>query len=233
VPGHTAETYPQVTAAIAEQGHEIGHHGYCHENFAALDLPESRSVIRKGVEALKRVTGQSPRGFRAPGSELDGDLLEVLVEEGFSYDSSCYGEFELAWCRRKDTLRNDAANVHGERLNLVELPMCPIQSDFIYFEFVWANPSLPAGLRNARDVEAIWRDQLDYMCDRTPGGVFNLVLHPQSIGYGSRIAMLQRFLEYCADVRGLRFARCDEVAARFRAAEAGERSDATESPTTT
>ena len=32
VTGHTADTYPQLTRAIAAAGHEIGHHGYLHEN---------------------------------------------------------------------------------------------------------------------------------------------------------------------------------------------------------
>ncbi|MDP9365988.1 MAG: polysaccharide deacetylase family protein, partial [Chloroflexota bacterium] len=36
VTGHTADTYPGAVRAIAAAGHEIGHHGYLHENPAAL-----------------------------------------------------------------------------------------------------------------------------------------------------------------------------------------------------
>src|SRR5829696_6854664 len=37
VTGHTAETYPSLARDIAAAGHEIGHHGYLHENPISLE----------------------------------------------------------------------------------------------------------------------------------------------------------------------------------------------------
>src|SRR5262249_34153421 len=97
VPGHTAETWPNVTAAIAERGHEIGNHGYLHEKFDELTLDQARSVIRKASDSLERVTGRRPIGMRVPAGDFEASLLEVLVEEGFSYDSSLIGGVEPYW----------------------------------------------------------------------------------------------------------------------------------------
>src|SRR5215207_924898 len=40
ITGHTAETYPTIVRDIAAAGHEIGHHGYLHENPIALGSRE-------------------------------------------------------------------------------------------------------------------------------------------------------------------------------------------------
>jgi len=207
VPGHTIDTFPSVATAVAEAGHELGHHGYLHEDFGALSRSEREEVLGRGSEAIERLTGRSPRGFRAPNGEVDAALFELLAAHGFGYDSSLFAEYQLAWCSDTD----------GARLDLVEIPMCLLQADFLYFELIVANPPLPAGLRNARDVEAIWRDQLDYYL-RDGEGVFMLSLHPQSIGFGSRMAMLERFLRHCADLPSVRFATCETLAAEFRGA---------------
>jgi hypothetical protein len=106
--------------------------------------------------------------------------------------------------------------VFGEAIDLVEIPMCMLQTDFLYFEVRLDNPFLPAGLRNARDVEAIWRDQFEYLRDGGDEGVYVLSLHPESAGYGSRVAMIERFLTYCASRSGTRFVTCAQVAEEFR-----------------
>ncbi len=51
IPGHTVETYPEATLSIIEAGHEVGHHGYLHENPVSLSGPdEERAVIERGFE---------------------------------------------------------------------------------------------------------------------------------------------------------------------------------------
>ena len=59
VPGHTADNYPEVTAEVARRGHELGNHGYVHEDFGSLSLEESRAVLRKGNAAIERITGRT------------------------------------------------------------------------------------------------------------------------------------------------------------------------------
>jgi peptidoglycan/xylan/chitin deacetylase (PgdA/CDA1 family) len=215
VPGHTAETYPSVTKRVVEAGHEIGNHGYAHEVFDKLEPDEMRRVVRAGSTAIERVTGRRPNGIRVPAGDFDGSLFEMLVEEGFVYDSSVFGEFEPFWCRAKPQLNFDGPNVEGRELPLVQLPLSHVLNDFNYFEFNYAAPQLH-GSANPDHVFGIWKAQLDYMYSNHPGGVLNITSHPQSIGWGLRTQGLDRFLSYCKGLPGLRFATCRTVADEFK-----------------
>jgi hypothetical protein len=86
VPGHTADAFPAMVAKIAEAGHEIAHHGYFHEQ-AKTPEDEARDFDR-ATAALKRVTGQTPVGYRSPAAGLMPSTLELLIERNFLYDSS-------------------------------------------------------------------------------------------------------------------------------------------------
>lgn len=57
VPGLTAERYPEVIKRIAEQGHEIGHHGYAHERFAGKTTEEQIEIIEKTQKIFKDLIG--------------------------------------------------------------------------------------------------------------------------------------------------------------------------------
>jgi hypothetical protein len=57
VTGHTAETYPASLRAIVAAGHEVGHHGYLHENPCKLTRDEEERVLLRGLEALDSVVG--------------------------------------------------------------------------------------------------------------------------------------------------------------------------------
>lgn len=217
IPGHTADTYPEVAASVSEHGHEIGNHGYLHEAFDRLSPDEVRAVLRKSNAALERVTGRRPTGMRVPAGDFDGTLFEILVDEGFTYDSSIFGEFEPFWCRGKDELHDDGPNVPGRQLDLVQLPLSFVMNDFNYFEFNYANPAL-VGLCGPEHVYSIWTAQFDYMYERVANGVLNLTLHPQCIGWGLRIAMLERFIEHCLGREGTVFTTCADAAATFRSA---------------
>ena len=80
-------------------------------------------------------------------------------------------------------------------------------------------PTLPAGLRNPRDVEQIWLDEFDYNADRDPGAFTMLMLHPETIGWGGRIAMLERVLTAIRE-RDARFVTAEELADEFRSTAA-------------
>jgi peptidoglycan/xylan/chitin deacetylase (PgdA/CDA1 family) len=221
VPGHTAETFPAVTAEIAARGHELANHGYLHEDFSALSPDQVRAVLRKSNDALERVAGQRPRGIRIPPWAVDAAVFELLIEEGFTYDSSLMDDCRAHWCRGRDTVQDDGPNIPGPDVGLVELPISFITSDFAYFEFNgYGTPNLPAGLRNPRDVEQIWCDEFDYMVAKAPDTYVMLMLHPQSIGWGGRMLMLERVLAHFASTPGVRFVTAETIADEFRQAEA-------------
>jgi 5-methylcytosine-specific restriction endonuclease McrA len=80
IPGHSAVAFPEPTRMIRAAGHEIGHHGWVHENPAMLTPEQERHVLERGLEALDRIAGVRPVGYRWEG-KLAGALDKFL--EGF------------------------------------------------------------------------------------------------------------------------------------------------------
>lgn len=66
VPGHSLETFPEGMAAVRDAGHEIGLHGYSHENPTDMTLEQQRDVLDKTYRMLKEFAGKPPRGSVAP-----------------------------------------------------------------------------------------------------------------------------------------------------------------------
>lgn len=66
IPGHSLETFPEDMAAVRDAGHEIGLHGYSHENPTDMSLEQQRDVLDKTYRMLTEFTGKPPRGSVAP-----------------------------------------------------------------------------------------------------------------------------------------------------------------------
>jgi peptidoglycan-N-acetylglucosamine deacetylase len=76
-------------AQIAAAGHEIGNHSFRHEPWLHLySKAELVEEFEKTEDALEKVTGQIPKGFRGPGYSLSPTVLEVLAERDYEYDCS-------------------------------------------------------------------------------------------------------------------------------------------------
>lgn len=214
VPGHTALAFPRVVSRIAERGHEILHHGWVHENPALLDEAAERSVLHRGIEALERVAGARPVGYRSPGWSLSEHTVDLLVEHGFVYDSSCMGDDTHAYyLRTGDRAERDAPYVFGRTTGLVELPVSWALDDFPVSEYV---PGQLEGLRAPSAVEEMWRGDFDYALANHTDGIFNLTLHPQVIGRGNRMLMLERLLVHMRKA-GARFDTLGGYATRWKA----------------
>ena len=92
VPGWTADNHPDKTEAILRAGHEIGHHGYLHEEPNSLDREAQCMWMERATDVIRRMTGAAPRGFRAPAYQFSRDTLDLLVAGGFLYDASLMGD---------------------------------------------------------------------------------------------------------------------------------------------
>lgn len=74
---------------ISDAKHEIGNHSFRHEPWLHLySKQELIEEFEKTENALEKVTGQIPKGFRGPGYSLSPTVLEVLAERGYEYDCS-------------------------------------------------------------------------------------------------------------------------------------------------
>ena len=91
--GWVAERYPQLVREIASSGHEIGCHSFSHRLVYDLTPAEFRLDTERAVHAIEDACGTTPRAYRAPSYSITARsfwALEVLVECGFTHDSSIY-----------------------------------------------------------------------------------------------------------------------------------------------
>ena len=217
VPGHTLETFPESTAAILAGGHELACHGWFHEDFSELSTDEQRAILERSADAVERVAGARPIGWRAPYWALGPRTLELVEAAGFGYDSSLMdGDYEPHQVRLGDRHSTSDGTHWGHESNLVEVPVYWALDDWPQFE---PGPSRD-GLAPPSKVLEIWLGELDYAWRHAPGGLLTVTMHPECIGRGHRMAMLESFIDAAAALDGVVFDRLDRVVARWTAANA-------------
>ena len=89
---------------IVAAGHEIGAHGYSHENPVAMTWRQEEDVLKKSVELIEEFSGKKPRGYVAPWWEMSAVTAELLLQNGFRYDhSQAYHDFLPFYARVGDS----------------------------------------------------------------------------------------------------------------------------------
>ncbi len=215
IPGHTIETYPEICARIHAEGHEIAHHGYAHEPPTRLSRAEEAAVLRRGSAVIEHLTGMAPRGYRSPAWDLSADSVDLLLEQGFVYDSSMMGhDCQPYRARHQDVIALDQPAQFGPATRLIEIPVSWSLDDFPHFEYLWTATHLQQGLMRGDDVLANWVDDFRHMTGTTDWGVLTYTFHPQVSGRGHRMLMMDRLIQSLTTL-GATFARMDTVAAEY------------------
>ena len=91
--GWVAERFPDIVQDIAKRGHEVACHGYGHELVYTLGPEAFRADVQKSKAILEHLTGVPVLGYRAPSYSITVKslwALDILIEEGFVYDSSIF-----------------------------------------------------------------------------------------------------------------------------------------------
>src|SRR5690606_39083389 len=86
VPGHSIETFPSQIREVVDAGHEIGMHGYSHENPIAMTAKQEEDVMDRSIELIENISGQRPTGYVAPWWEFSNITNELLLKKGIKYD---------------------------------------------------------------------------------------------------------------------------------------------------
>lgn len=215
IPGHSAETYPHIVERLVADGHEIGNHGYLHSHPKSPE--DEAAILDRGNEVLERMTGRRPVGYRSPGAGLSYNMVELLRTRGFLYDSSLMGDdFSPYYLRAGDQVSNDGPYVFGANIDVVEIPFTWGLDDFPAFEYVTSRAGIQQGLSSPSAVYEIWAGDFDYLYDRLGAGVYTLTMHPQVIGRGHRLLMLEKLVEHIRSRPGVTFVTMAEVASEFR-----------------
>jgi peptidoglycan-N-acetylglucosamine deacetylase len=196
VPGWTAEKYLDRMEAIVKGGHEVGHHGYLHE-WIDPDYPDKeREALEKGLESLKKTVGIKPAGYRSPAGETSTNMIAMLSEYGFLYDSSLMDDINPYRHVLEDGSRGP-----------IELPWHWSIDDAPYALFAIKNPR---PIMTNEHILSIWKQE--FMEIYRWGGLVNVLTHPQIIGRPSRLAMLREFIAFMRRYPDVWFATGEEVA---------------------
>lgn len=191
VPGHTLDTYPAVCEEILSRGHEIGHHGYVHEDPFEMNLDEEKAALEKGLRTLEKI-GVKPRGYRSPGFDFSPDTLHLLESYGFEYDSSLMGNDFYPYCPRYCTVHYDRGNEFGAPSSVVEMPPSWYLDDFPHSEFIMTR----TGMKPQSQIFEIWKAHFDYGINHVKDGMMVVCMHPQVIGRPHNITMLEDFIQH-------------------------------------
>ncbi|MFE6685105.1 polysaccharide deacetylase [Streptomyces sp. NPDC057743] len=186
VPGHSIETFPEQTRMIVEAGHEIGAHGYSHENPLAMTPRQEEDVLAKCVELIEEYTGRRPRGYVAPWWEMSPHTAELLHTYGFSNEVDLV-EFCGNWY--VDDLPPMMFNKHAHNSH---------------------------GFVSPRELEQTWRDQFDWVHRELDYAVVPVTLHPDVSGRPQVLLMLERFIDYVGCHDGVTFCTLEDAADDFR-----------------
>ncbi|MER1967575.1 polysaccharide deacetylase [Castellaniella sp. GW247-6E4] len=225
VPGHSIETFPDQLKAVVEAGHEIGMHGYSHENPIAMTAKQEEDVMDKSIELITQLCGKRPTGYVAPWWEFSTITNELLLKKGIKYDHSLmHHDFQPYRVRVGDSwtkidFTKEAREwmkplVRGKETSLIEIPASWYLDDLPPMMFIKKSPN-SHGFVNPRDIEQMWRDQFDWVYREYDYAIFPMTIHPDVSGRPQVLLMLERLFEYISGHEGVRFVTMDEMANDF------------------
>jgi peptidoglycan-N-acetylglucosamine deacetylase len=225
VPGHSLETFPDQTRMIVDAGHEVGAHGYSHENPIAMTRDQESAILDRSIELIEKLAGNRPTGYVAPWWEFSPVTNELLLERGVKYDHSLmHNDFSPYYVRVGDSwTKIDYSRpaeewmkplVRGEETGLVEIPANWYLDDLPPMMFVKASAN-SHGFVNPRQLEEIWRDQFDWVYREMDYATFTITIHPDVSGRPQTLLMLERLIDHINGHDGVRWVTFDEIANDF------------------
>jgi len=226
IPGHSIETFPEQTNLVVAAGHEIGMHGYSHENPIAMTPVQEEAVLDRCIELIERVAGRRPTGYVAPWWEFSPVTNELLLKKGIKYDHSLMNnDFQPFYVRVGDSWTPIDYSKHpshwmkplvrGKETDLIDIPGNWYLDDLPPMMFIKKSPN-SYGFANPHDIEQLWHDQFDWVYREMDYAVFAITIHPDVSGRPQVLLMLERILNYIGQHAGVRWATFDEIADDFR-----------------
>ena len=225
VPGHSAETFPEQMKQVVKSGHEIGMHGYSHENPIAMTAIQEEAVLDRSLEIITDLAGKRPTGYVAPWWEFSNITNELLLKKGILYDHSLmHNDFTPYYVRVGDKWTkidySQAAETwmkpleRGVETDLIEIPANWYLDDLPPMMFIKKSPN-SHGFVNPRDIEQMWKDQFDWVYREMDYAVFPITLHPDVSGRPQVLLMIERLIDYIRQHDGVKFVTMHDIATDF------------------
>jgi peptidoglycan-N-acetylglucosamine deacetylase len=197
IPSWCMETYPETVEIILQGGHEIGQHGYLHENPVSQSREEQAGWMDKSLEVIERMTGAKPRGWRAPLYNFSNDSADLLVERGFKYDASLMAD-DVPYV------------IDAKKGSLIELPTHWGLDDWPqYVQSMDLDYMMPI-----RSPETGWAPFVqEFEAAYRHGGLWIPVVHPFATGRLARWEVVANFLASVMERGDVWFAPMEDIAA--------------------
>lgn len=224
-PGHSIETFPEQMKMIVDAGHEIGAHGYSHENPIAMSEKQEEDVLLKSIELIEKISGKKPTGYVAPWWEFSNVTNELLFKHGFKYDHSLmHNDFSPYYVRVGDqwTKIDYSAEaktwmkplVRGQETDLVEIPANWYLDDLPPMMFIKKSPN-SFGFVSPRDIGQMWIDQFDWVYRECDYAIFPMTIHPDVSARPQVLLMHERIIEHINQHSGVKWVNLNDMADDF------------------
>ena len=225
IPGHSIETFPEQTQMVVEAGHEIGMHGYSHENPIAMTPEQEEEVLVKCIGLIEEVCGRRPTGYVAPWWEFSNVTNELLLKHGIKYDHSLmHHDFEPYYVRVGDSWTQiDYSKKaqdwmvpleRGEETDLIEIPASWYLDDLPPMMFIKKSPNCTASSTRATSRRSGATSSTGSTASYDYA-VFAMTIHPDVSGRPQVLLMLERMIEHISGHDGVRWCTFDEIADDF------------------
>ncbi|ENU8303091.1 polysaccharide deacetylase [Campylobacter coli] len=224
-PGHSIETFPEQMKMIVDAGHEIGAHGYSHENPIAMSAKQEEDVLLKSIELIEKISGKKPSGYVAPWWEFSNITNELLLKHGIKYDHSLmHNDFTPYYVRVGDKwtkidYSKDAKEwmkplVRGQETDLIEIPTNWYLDDLPPMMFIKKSPN-SFGFVSPRDIGQMWIDQFDWVYREMDYAIFPMTIHPDVSARPQVLLMHERIIEHINKHEGVKWVNLNDMADDF------------------
>lgn len=227
IPGQSAETFPGECKQIVEEGHEVGLHGYSHENPLALTREQEEKILVRCRDVLTKLAGKEPVGYVAPWWELSPNTIDLLRKYGVKYDHSLmHHDFQPYYALTaekiypidytKDPDEWMKPMEWGEETDVIEIPANWYLDDLPPMMFIKKAPN-SFGWVSPDVILQLWKDQFDFMYREYDDAVFPMTIHPDVSGRPQCIIMHEKLIDYINKHPGVRWCTLSEMAEDFAA----------------
>ena len=200
IPGWCIEQYADTVDTILKDGHEIGHHGWIHEDPIAT-AGNQREWVEKALASYSKIVGGKPKGYRAPVYNVTQEVIDLLIEHEFKYDSSLMA----------DDIPYRMQTKAGE---LYEMPVHWGTDDWPPFAHYDEIGYMMPVRGPSAGLEGFW-EEFDAQYEAC--GFFMLIVHPFLTGRLARWRLVEQWLEKTLETKDVWFAPLEEIQAHVEA----------------
>jgi peptidoglycan-N-acetylglucosamine deacetylase len=200
IPAWCIEQYPQAVEAILKDGHEIGHHGLIHEDPIETKGEAQRIAFEKAMAIHQCRIGRAPRGYRAPVYNVTQQVIDLLIEHKFLYESSLMAD-DIPYLMK---------TAEGE---LWEAPVHWGTDDWPPFAHYAEIDYMMPVKAPSEGLKAFWEE---FDAQYEAGGFWIGIWHPFLTGRLARWRQVEQWLEQTLETKNVWFAPLEDIIAHVK-----------------